>query len=217
MPDKQNLIPVLKLITNQINVNKIDHDFMAAPKKQAKKEQKTKNIEKPAQNTNKRKYLILIIGIIILIALATPVYFYFFYLSNKTNTPVNFNIFKNNFDLAKNISIAVSYNSTEFSYEMGCADSLIYNIVSSKIKNASDINFFVLTSTNCTYLKNGLGGLITNYTNSSASKCINLTNSNPTIFINYSAANKTIIKSKSIYISGDQNFLKQCGIAEQIK
>ncbi len=179
-----------------------------------KKEQKIKQ-ETELKLTKVNKIIIFIIAIIILIMLFSSFYYYMVYNNNVNK--LSFTHFKNNFNSANTIAISVNYNSLEFSYEMGCASSLIYNIVSITHRNPNTINFFVLNNTKCVYIKNGLGHLIKNYTNSTATNCLNQMKRQPTIFINYSPINKTIIKSNKIYVSGNINFLKECGIASQIK
>ncbi len=180
---------------------------------------KKKNINsehKSKVNENKNhKLIILIIGIILIIILSSSVYFYKFY--NASSSSTSFTNFKNNFYSANQISISVNYNSTAFPYEISCATSLIYNIITTTHRNPDTINFFVLNNTACTYLKNGLGHLIKNYSYSNITTCLNIIKTQPTIFINYSQVNKTIIKSNAIYVLGNQNFLKECGIADQIK
>ncbi len=174
----------------------------------------TQNIKNKSAQSDYKKYLIVISALIILIILFSAFYFNYYNTSKQTS---NFVTFRSNFDTANNVSIMVNYNSSSFPYQIGCATNLIYNIVSSRIKSSSNILFFVVNSTNCTYIKNGLGQVIKNYTYASPASCLNITKKQPTIFINYSAINKTIIKPNAIYISGDGNFLKQCGIASIMK
>ncbi|MCL5105953.1 MAG: hypothetical protein M1331_00960 [Candidatus Marsarchaeota archaeon] len=162
-----------------------------------------------------KKYIVVASAILLLIILFSA--FYFGYRGAGAKSKYGFSTFQSNFDASSNVSIVVDYNSSAFQYEIGCATNIIYNLVSSRIKNSASITFFVINSTNCTYLQNGLGKIAKNYSYASPAACIDIAQKHPAIFINSSAVNNTVIKPNALYISGNDDFLKQCGIASIIK
>ena len=171
------------------------------------------------ENTAKtpaKKYLIVASAILLLVILFSAFYFGYHSTSTKANK-YGFTTFQSNFDTSSNVSIVVNYNSSAFQYEIDCATNIIYNLVSAHIKNSADITFFVINSTNCTYLQNGLGKIVKNYSYASPTTCMSIAQKHPAIFINYSTTNSTVIKPNALYMSGNDGFLKQCGIASTIK
>jgi hypothetical protein len=131
----------------------------------------------------------------------------------------SFGVFRSNFNSAPRVAIFVTaYNGTIFTGTLGCATSVIQEIVASRTnhRNSSTIDFNVLNQSTCTRSK-GLSTQGTNYTTTSVQNCLNISGTEPTLFINYStSANTTIIKPDYLYIAGDAQFLRQCGIADQI-
>ena len=118
---------------------------------------KAETVKKPA-----KKYMIVASAILLLAILFSAFYFGYHSTSAK-NSKYGFSTFQSNFDSSSNVSIVVNYNSSAFQYEIDCATNIIYNLVSAHIKNSADITFFVINSTNCTYLQNGLGKIVKNY------------------------------------------------------
>lgn len=132
---------------------------------------------------------------------------------------VSFETFLNNFNSAQRIAIyATAYNGTILSSTVGCATAIIQKIVGSQQmhRDSSTIDFYVINETTCTYAENGLGHQTNGYITTPVSNCLNVSRSETTIYINYSSTNITIIKPNYLYFSGDQLFLSQCGIAEQL-
>ncbi len=171
--------------------------------------------EEHRQGKSKRNLLIaaVILAIVIVVGIMGTA------MLGQPGTNTNFNVFKGNFDSASNVSIIVGdFNSSAYSQEISCAVNLVEIVVGSQQyhKNASAIGFYVMNQTSCTYEKNGIGGLIGNYTNTTASDCLNRATRYPTVYINYSATNITRISPNFLYLSGNQNFLTQCGITSEI-
>jgi hypothetical protein len=126
--------------------------------------------------------------------------------------------FENAFHSAPKVAIyAIAYNGTALTSTVGCASAIIENIISSKQyhRNASSIEFFVLNQSACFSSAHGLGSG-SNATQMPIQACLNQSKSMPSIFINYSVENRTLINSKSVYIWGNVQFLKECGIAEAL-
>ncbi len=161
---------------------------------------------------NVRKQNIYLYAIAVLIAIDIVLF------AAKPAMSQPFYSFANSFHSAPKVAIyAIAYNGTALTSTVGCASAIIENIISSKQyhRNASSIEFFVINQTACFSPAHGLGSG-SNATQLPLSECINQSRSVPSIFINYSIENKTIINLKSIYIWGNVQFLKECGIAEAL-
>ncbi len=171
--------------------------------------------KKKKQKADRKATLVLIFIAIIIFALAGGLVYG---LNQQTN--VSFSTFQSNFASAANVAIIVTaYNGTALSATVGCATNLIEQLVSTHStahKNSTSINFYILNRTQCVY-SSGLGQHSgTNYTHSTPQQCIGMTNSIPRVFINYSAINKTVITPTSLYVSGNINYLVECGVASEI-
>ena len=130
----------------------------------------------------------------------------------------SFDTFKSNFNSAKRVDIVVAaYNGTILSSTVGCATAVIEQIVGSKTnhRNSTTIDLNIVNQTSC-IRKEGLGLNTSNYTIVALQDCLNMTKTEPTIYINYSLANTTVIKPNYLYVSGDQLFLRECGISSEI-
>lgn len=174
--------------------------------------------EKKAKEESKglsRKHMIAIIGLIIIIfAIAYGLTYEY-----SQNTSGSFLTFKNNFNSAPRVAIFVTaYNGTALTSTVGCATSLVEQLVESPTnhRNSTSIDFLVLNQSSCVYTANGLGNIISNYTYTSVQNCINISKSEPSIFINYSSSNSSIIKPEAVYVSGDAKFLGECGVASEL-
>ena len=133
--------------------------------------------------------------------------------------PASFSTFQSNFNSAPRVAIFVTANNgTQLAATVGCATSVIQQIVASKTthRNASTIDFYVMNATSCVYSPTGIGGQLQNYTYSTPGRCINVSTKEPSLFINYTDANTTIIKSTSLVIEGNYRFLLQCAVASEM-
>lgn len=162
----------------------------------------------------KAKYIVAIIFIVIIIGVAI------FAGSTLSTQGNNFNAFKQNFDTAPRVDLFVAaYNGTVLSSTIGCATSIIEQIIASKTNHRapSTIDFNIINKTSC-IRSPGLSSnsSTSNYITTSLQNCLNTSNTEPSIFINYSSTNVTIIKPRSLYISGTLIFLRECGIASQL-
>ncbi len=173
---------------------------------------------KPAATGSRSVAWVVVAAVIIIAIVATGL----FVLTNpgtgSQTTP--FATFESNFAAANSVAIYVdSSNVSAYPSAIACATAMIVNIESNVAthKNASNIGFYVMNQTNCTYKEGGLGGVITNYTNSTPAACLALSTGMPRIFINYSSTNSTVIKPMSLYVSGTPSFLDECGVASEIR
>ncbi|MGC8669634.1 MAG: hypothetical protein ACP5TL_00580 [Candidatus Micrarchaeia archaeon] len=129
-----------------------------------------------------------------------------------------FYTFASNFHSASHVAIYVeALNGSALSSTIGCASMLIESIVSSKQyhRDPSSIDFFVMNQTAC-FTNAKILGESSNSSEMPISACLNVSKTIPSIFINYSNINNTIVTQKSLYISGNINFLRECGIAPAI-
>lgn len=185
-------------------------------KKETKKSaaaQSTKTTTKKSSRQGAAKYIAAIIIIVAIIGAAIFANYYF--VGNHNNG--DFTVFQSNFNSAPRVTIMVAgYNGTVLSSTIGCATSVIEQIVASKTnhRDPSTIDLSIINQTSCV-LSTGLQGK-TNYTVTSLQNCINYTKTEPTIFINYSTTNSTIIHPDYLSITGDQLYLSECGVASEI-
>lgn len=156
-----------------------------------------------------------LIAIVVFVAVAVASYEIFSNLYS-TATPGGFSVFKSNFNSAQRVAVYVTdYNSTAFSSVATCANKLITSVISGTRRNSSSIDYFIVNSTSCTYVR-GLGTSAGNGTTASIPDCLSLSGSEPTIYLNYSSTNRTVIKPYYLYTSGDSLFLSECGIATEM-
>ncbi len=188
------------------------------PKKATAKAGDKAGALKPAATGSRSVAWVVVAAVIIVAIIATGI----FVLTNpgtgSQTTP--FATFKSNFAAANSVAIYVdSSNVSAYPSTIACATALIETIEANAAthKNASNIGFYVMNQTNCTYKQGGLGSVITNYTNSTPAACLALSTGMPRIFINYSSTNSTVIRPLSLYVSGTPSFLSECGVASQIR
>ncbi|HUC38809.1 MAG TPA: hypothetical protein VL944_01635 [Candidatus Acidoferrum sp.] len=177
-----------------------------------KREERPKRQAEPKKG-ERRKYIAVVAIVIIVVIVAGAVV----YGLNATQ-PTSISTFKNNFNSASRVSIYITaYNGTALSYSIGCATSIIESIVGNgqNHRNASTIDLFIANQTTCVY-QSGIGSVVTNYTFGSIENCTNTARSEPSIFINYSSTNRTTITPRTLYVSGDGQFLSLCGVASEI-
>lgn len=142
------------------------------------------------------------------------------YINNNSGSSGSFSAFKSSFQAAPRVAIfATAYNGTVLSGTVGCSTAIIESVVGSRTshRNASTIDFYIINRTSCTFLKYGLGSKSSNYTTTALSNCTGTMAREPTVYINYSTgAPITTIQPKYLYISGNQTFLSECGVASQL-
>jgi hypothetical protein len=152
----------------------------------------------------------IVVGLAVLLVVLLAAYAY-------SSTAPTFQGFRHSFDAASNVSIFVQdYNSTFFISAEGCATGLIERIASNQTyhKSPAAINFFVINDTSCVYNK-GLGKEGDNYTYTTLQNCLNFTATMPSVLFEY-GTNSTAIKGKALYITGDSQYLTQCGISSEL-
>lgn len=182
------------------------------PAKQTKKDL-GKNPASPDSGSAKYVIAIIIIFIIIAAAIVTNLL-----LNQKSQPSTSFDIFKKNYDAAPTVNIFVGdYNTSAFSITIGCATSLIEQIVASQSyhRNASTIDLNIVNQTSC-IRTNGLGVTGGNYINTTLQNCLNTSSTEPSIYINYSSVNTTIIRPEYLYFAGNLLFLRECGVAPEM-
>ena len=127
---------------------------------------------------------------------------------------VSFQAFKLNFNAAPRVALAVTFhNQTQYEDTVPCYTTMLEII--GRTRNASSIDFYLLNSTTCTYLSQGLGSARGAVKTSNASSCLSTAYSEPSIFLNYSSNNYTRITPDHIYISADSAYLASCPIAAE--
>ena len=176
-------------------------------------------VQPKPRSTGSRSVAWIAVAVVIIAAIAATGLFLLSY-NPSGNKQVSFNTFMNNFVAANSVGIYVSSaNMSAYPSAISCATALIENIEAHAAthKNSSDIGFYVMNQTMCTYKAGGLGSAITNYTNTTPSSCLALSTGMPRIFINYSSTNSTVVKPYDLYVSGTPMFLDECGIASVMK
>ncbi|MDE1868419.1 MAG: hypothetical protein KGH60_00405 [Candidatus Micrarchaeota archaeon] len=172
--------------------------------------------EKNDKRASKQYMTIGIIVVVVAVAAAGVA----LYLSNNGSPSGSFSVFKSSFQTAPRVAIfATAYNGTVLSGTVGCSTAIIESVVGSRTshRNASTIDFYIINRTSCTFLKYGLGSKSSNYTTTALSNCTGTMAREPTVYINYSTgAPITTIQPKYLYISGNQTFLSECGVASQL-
>lgn len=127
----------------------------------------------------------------------------------------SFLTFQNNFNSAQRVGILVmAQNGTELSPAIGCSTKVIEQVVGSRQRNSSTIDYYTLNATSCDYLQ-GLG-VQSQVVTTTPANCLSTSSAEPRIVINYSSVNSTVIKPTSLYVSGDAAFLTECGVATEI-
>ncbi len=163
-----------------------------------------------------RKLAVVIFIIIIVAAVAGGLVYGLNWLP-QSQTSIG--VFEGNFDSAVNVAIIVTaYNSTTLAASTGCATGVIEQLTATHgaaHKSASMISLYVINSTSCLYAPQ-LGTSSSAYSNSTPGACLDMVKSVPRIFINYSKTNSTVITPDALYISGNVQFLNQCGVASEI-
>jgi hypothetical protein len=154
------------------------------------------------------------------VAIAILAFGVFVYLSRSSayGNKATLESFKNSFFSAKHVGIYISYpNSTVFVSSEACATKIIEQITASKTNHVapSEISFYILNSTSCTYLQH-LGNSTANALTSQPSSCLNQSLAQPSIFINYSNTNGTTITSGRLYFHGTALYLSECPIAYEL-
>jgi hypothetical protein len=180
-----------------------------------KNEKKKVSSSKQQSNAISNIYIALAALAIVVVAFAI-----FLYIRQVNQTALNSSMssFKTNFFAAKHVGIYVAYpNSTLFAGSEACATKIIEVIAENKTNHMapSNISFYVLNSTACTYV-NSLVNTSGKAVNASASFCVNQSKTNPSIFINYSATNGTIVTPTKLVFQGDFTYLYQCPIAYEL-
>lgn len=156
--------------------------------------------------------IIAIIAVIIVISVVV-------YLRISSSSAAHLSSFKNAFDSAPKVNIYVNaQNGTALASTVDCATALIEKIIEtpSTHRSPGTIGYYVMNSTSCVYSSNGLGGTIKNYTYTSTSNCLNFSKGVPSIFLNYSLENSTYVSGSNLYVSGDTQFMQECGIAYEL-
>lgn len=181
----------------------------------------TKNTKRaePAKHdgsSNAKYYAIIAAAVLIAVGAVG-----WFALSLQTSgANASFSTFRSNFQAAPRVAIfSTAYTGTGISSTVGCATSIIENVVGSQTshRNATTIDFYIVNATSCTFLKSGLGSRSNNYTTVPLANCTANISKEPTIYLNYtSGTSTTLIKPDYIYIAGNQTFLAECGIAEEL-
>ena len=188
----------------------------AKVKQQSDKERRKPNSQQrqPEAKSPVRKYAMAVFSAVVVVLVVVGLYYLLI-----GALPANFNTFRSNFNAAPRVALLVTaYNGTQLSGAIGCASSLIQQMVASQSqhRNASTIDYYVLNQTECVYSTTGLGSLLKNYTYATPANCISMSSGEPRIFINYSEVNNTRITSTSLSYSGNIKFLLQCGIASEM-
>ena len=166
-----------------------------------KAETKGNGTKQPVRNSIPT-YAAMAIGAIIIIA------FIYYSSSLQSSAPVPFSTFKQNFNNAARISIAVTYQTQgQFVNESPCYSSIIQVVAHSRAP--STIDFFIINQTACTYSKTGLGGSVQPET-VNASYCIGRALNETGIFMNFSSSNYTLIQPQHIYIYGNSEYMRSC-------
>ncbi len=177
----------------------------AASIKPYSKDQKTKNAVQ-----EKRKFLpyaLAVIAIAIVVAIA------FLLLNPRVTSQVPFQTFKQNFNSAPRVAIALTYtNDTNYANEVPCMTNLVEIV--GRTRNASTIDLLILNSTSCTYSPGGLG-VNAQIKTTNASTCLRIANSEPSLFLNSSISNSTLITANHMYVNANQEYLAKCSIAAE--
>ncbi len=180
-----------------------------APAEGKKNEQK--KVEKRVDYSKIASYVIVIAVI------AIVVYALYFVFANYSST--SFSVFKSNYMSAPSIAVVIAYaNSTQLAYEIPCSEQIIQSVSYARASrgfNTSSMDFFVLNSTDCSY-QISLGYPI-NMRNATAAACRAAFANEPAIYLNYSNSNKTIITPYKLYIYGNSDYMKSCGVAADLR
>jgi hypothetical protein len=136
-------------------------------------------------------------------------------LNRSTGTSIT--TFENNFNSAPTIAIVVSAkNNTELGPPISCATNLIEEITSahgSAHRSASSIVQYYMNASICSYSQIGVSE---NATAATPAQCLSMSSAYPRIVINYSDTNSTTITPDALYVSGNLQFLSECGVASEI-
>ncbi len=126
---------------------------------------------------------------------------------------VSFQTFKQNFNAAPRIAIAVTYvNESSYVSEVPCFTNMLEII--GRTRNASTIDMLIMNKTTCTYSPSGLGRSV-NIKTANASSCLGIANSEPSVFLNFTAENFTTITPYHMYVSGNGQYFAKCNIAAE--
>ncbi len=126
---------------------------------------------------------------------------------------VPFSTFRSDFQSASRVSITATYaTQAQLANETSCFTSIIQ--VVAHTRQPSTIDFFIIDnqSGTCTYSSTGLGGSV-NPVTTNATYCLSKAYAENGIFLNYSASNSTLIRSKHMFVYGNNGYLAQCPIA----
>lgn len=177
---------------------------------------KDKNNKNSKSSITRKGFAIVALGVLIVVILFGAIFYNVPYINNGNQS---FNIFKSNFNSAKNVSIYINdNNSVAYPYMISCEASLIEELTgpTGAHRPANSINLYVLHNNSCVYNPGGLGSLIKNYTYTSSSACLSYGNATPSISVGYGSMNATKITDNKLTFVGDSAFLQQCGISYQI-
>ncbi len=185
-------------------------------RRDSNKEDTQSKQSKPKLRSDRKNMIAAIIFIVIIVFAIAGALVYG--LNNNGSTSLG--TFTNNFNSAHRVAIIVTeYNGTQLSATVGCATSLIEQLVAahgSAHKNATSIDFYIMNRTRCTY-SSQLGNPQNNSSQTSTvQQCLTMAQSEPRIFINYSNTNSSRITPQALYVSGNINFLVECGVATEL-
>lgn len=155
-------------------------------------------------------YTWILLGVLAIVIVALA------YVWASSSQPT-FQNFRSSFDSAKNVSIYVQYsNATFFVSAEGCATNLIEKVTSNQTyrKLPSQINFFVINDTGCTYAL-GLAQVTNNFSTATMQQCLDMADDIPTIYL-YPGQNGTAITKTSLKVTGTPSYVEQCGIASEL-
>jgi hypothetical protein len=188
--------------------------------KQLSNKRETKaRAEKGAGREKKGTYAKYVFAIMLVVIVIGVAIFASSLLMTHGTTNTSFDTFKKNYVAAPRVNIFVAaYNGTVLSSTVGCATAIIEQIVASKTnhRNATTIDLNIINETSC-IRSNGLGGTgAANYTTTSLQNCLNTSGVEPSIYINFSLTNTTIIRPDYLYVSGNELFLRECGLASEL-
>ena len=126
---------------------------------------------------------------------------------------VSFQTFKQNFNAAPRIAIAVTYiNESSYVSEVPCFTNMLEII--GRTRNASTIDMLIMNKTTCTYSPSGLGRSV-NIKTANASSCLSIANSEPSVFLNFTMGNSTLVTPYHLYVSGNSQYFAKCSIAAE--
>ena len=182
--------------------------------KKAAKEQKAE-----PKGSKGGSYLVPAVIIIVVIAIAAVLGYIVSTRTGGGGNQQGLAGFESSFYSAPRIAIYATYqNGTAFSYEIGCTSRLIQQLESQGIHHRSNstMDFMVIANSTSCLLTVNLGSPDYSIKNLTTAQCLAISANEPSIFINYSEVNSTVIKGTSLYTSGDDMFLNECGIASEL-